>query len=635
MDDTLLREQLRESEERNEALRRELASLRASLNRVLEEFGCFRRDYEALVDATRTITEERDALRQRVAELEAANNRLTDMLWGRRSERRSESPNQRHLDFGDEPTEPPSVGEQEILTAQAQADEAMDRELLRRLEARRKARQEKSRRSEEFPSHLERRERTIDLTEEQKQGLKCIGVKTTERLRFEKPHVYVEVVKRPQYVVPGQPEKGVRSMPPPLSIVEGSKYDFSVVAAMAALKFAFHVPTYRQQDWFAQCGWFPSRSTVNDLLNYAVDTAGPLCQEMWRLLVSQPILLGDDTTLCVLLRNGLDEEDLAKLSTRSRFRRALERGPPSSPGPPGSATSYAWLYTGLDGPAPYNVFHWSLTHQNSVIDGHLATYRGIFVGDACGANARLQQRSNGRIVHASCNMHARREFIQAESNEPILASQAISFYRQLYEVEERGKTLDAAARCQLRQRDAVPIWNRMRSWLDSDAARRALPRSRIGEALGYLRNQWSALTVYLSDGRIPIDNAQSEQTIRPLTVGRNNWQFLGHPKAAAGRLQLYSVVSSAHRHHLVIDDYLEDVLRKLADARQNHPAALNPGSPYLLDLLPDRWALAHPKSVREGRAEDRETVFEAKRWRRAKARIQVRANKAAQLPLPS
>ena len=81
-----------------------------------------------------------------------------------------------------------------------------------------------------------------------------------------------------------------------------------------------------------------------------------------------------------------------------------------------------------------------------MIDGHLATYRGIFVGDACGANARLQQRSGGRIVHASCNMHARREFIKAESNDPILASQAISFYRQLYDVEERGKTLDAAAR---------------------------------------------------------------------------------------------------------------------------------------------------------------------------------------------
>jgi len=627
----MLLEQLRQSEERNEALGRDLQSLRASQAHFLEEFAAFRCDHDSLVDATRTITDERDVLRKRVAELEAANNRLVDMLWGRRSERRSESPDQQHLPFGDEPAPPPSVEEQQILAAQAQQDEASDEELLRQLKARREARRKaqlaerKSR--EEFPPGIERREKLLDLPEEQKQGLECIGVKVTERMRFEKPHVYVEVIKRPQYAVAGQPEKGVRSMPPPLAIVEGCKYDFSVVAAMAALKFAFHVPTYRQQDWFAQCGWFPSRSTVNDLLNYAVDTIGPLYEQLWQLLLAQPILLGDDTTLRVLLRDGLDEEDLAKLSTRNRFRQAAEAGTASG-GVPGSATSYAWLYTGLHGLAPYNIFHWSLTHQNSVIDGHLAAYRGIFVGDACGANARLQQRSGGRIVHASCNMHARREFIQAESNDPILASQAISFYRQLYDVEERGKMLDAAARQQLRQRDAAPIWNRMRSWLDSDAAKRALPSSRIGEALGYLRNQWSALTVYLDDPRIPIDNAQSEQIIRPLTVGRNNWQFLGHPKAAAGRLRLYSIISSAHRHHLVVDDYLEDVLYKLADAQQNHPSDLKLGSPYLADLLPDRWALAHPHSTRKERAEDRETVFDAKRMRRAKARMRARANKA-------
>jgi len=77
----------------------------------------------------------------------------------------------------------------------------------------------------------------------------------------------------------------------------------------------------------------------------------------------------------------------------------------------------------------------------------------------------------------------------------------------------------------------------------------------------------------------------------------------------------------------MIDDYLEHVLHKLADAQQNHPLDLDPGSPYLADLLPDRWALAHPQSVRQDRAEDRQMVFEAKRRRRAKARMQARASK--------
>jgi transposase len=628
MDDTL-REQLRHSEERNAALCRELSTLRALLEEIRQEHQTLRRDHEALVEAAGVITADRDALRARVAELEAANHRLVDMLWGRRSERRRESSGQRHLSFGDEPAEPPGVQEQEILEAQAVANEAMDRELLRRLAARRKARRQKQGRREGFPPHIERRERVIDLSEEEKQGLKWIRDEVTQRLRFEKPHVYVEVIRRPQYVVPDKPAEGVRSMPPPLSIVEGCKYDFSAIAAVLAMKFAFHVPTYREQDWFGQYGWFPRRSTINDLINYGVETVGPLHRQMWSLLLGQPILLGDDTRLRVLLRGALSAEQQAKLDHRRGWCEVPERGPPRETGPPGSATSYAWLYTGLDELAPYNVFFWSLTHENSVIDGHLAAYRGIFVGDACGANARLQERSGGRILHASCNAHARREFVEAESNDPVLASQGISFYRQLYDVEERGKTLDVPARHELRQREAVPIWARMRRWLDSDPMQRVLPQSRIGKALAYLRNQWSALQVYLSDARIPIDNDQTERTLRPLTVGRANWLFLGHPQAAPGRLEMVSVVSSAHRHHLAIDDYLEDVLRKLADARQNHPADLALGSPYLVDLLPDRWARAHPESVRCGRLDDRQTVFDAQRWRRLRARVEARAAQAA------
>ena len=128
------------------------------------------------MDATQVLMRDRDALRQRVAELEAANQRLVDMLWGRRSERRTESPDQRHLNFGDEP---PTPEQQAVITAQAEADEAFDQELLRRLAARRKARRRSGAGSQEFPPHLERRERTIDLPEEEKAGLKLLRIDIT------------------------------------------------------------------------------------------------------------------------------------------------------------------------------------------------------------------------------------------------------------------------------------------------------------------------------------------------------------------------------------------------------------------------------------------------------------------------
>ena len=115
MDDTLLSEQLRQGQERIEAIQQEMASLRGQFQQAQETS---RRDYEALADAARVVAGERDAFRQRVAELEAVNRRLVDMLWGRRSERRIESADQGHFEFGAEPGAAASVQEQEIITAQ-------------------------------------------------------------------------------------------------------------------------------------------------------------------------------------------------------------------------------------------------------------------------------------------------------------------------------------------------------------------------------------------------------------------------------------------------------------------------------------------------------------------------------------
>ncbi len=109
----------------------------------------------------------------------------------------------------------------------------------------------------------------------------------------------------------------------------------------------------------------------------------------------------------------------------------------------GSATSYAWLFAGLDGFAPYNLFHWSLTRAQSVVDDRLANFRGVVVADAYDAYAHIESRSAGRIAHASCNTHARREFTKAENYEPILCARIVSLYGQLYAIEERAKTWTA------------------------------------------------------------------------------------------------------------------------------------------------------------------------------------------------
>ena len=380
-------------------------------------------------------------------------------------------------------------------TAGDDAKAALDAERIRNWQAQRRRRREKPRRCEEFPPHIERRETVLDLSEEAKEGLQYIGDAVSERLRFEKPHAYVERIIRRKYVRRGEPERGVVSPPAPLAIVPGCKFDFSVIAAMVALKFAFHQPTYRQQDWFSQTGWFPSRSTINDLISLSVATVSPLVTQMWQLLLQQVVLLIDETRVLLLTRGALTKEQLAQLRKRKQAAPLDDDSLAESARTcPGSVASYAWLFTSPQQMAPCNLFHWSLTRQQATVDEILADYRGTIVGDAYDGYVYIQRRSRGRIVHASCNTHARREFVRAETYQPILCAQMLSAYRQLYAIEERAEPLPAAERVELRQREALPIWQRIETWLRSDAVvRAALPSTPFGKAVGYLTNQWQAL----------------------------------------------------------------------------------------------------------------------------------------------
>ena len=77
-----------------------------------------------------------------------------------------------------------------------------------------------------------------------------------------------------------------------------------------------------------------------------------------------------------------------------------------------------------------------------------------------------------------------------------------------------------------------------------------LPKSASGEAFTYASNQWPTLGVYLTDGRLAIDNAPVEQTIRPLFVGRRNWLHLGGDGVLRPTAVLFSIAASAKRHGL-------------------------------------------------------------------------------------
>jgi hypothetical protein len=249
-------------------------------------------------------------------------------------------------------------------------------------------------------------------------------------------------------------------------------------------------------------------------------------------------------------------------------------------------TGRFWTYVG-DDCHRYTVYDYTPNHKRDGPQAFLEGYRGVLQADAFGGYDGIFLKSNGRIVEAACCAHARRKFFDVRETAPAVAHQALAFFGRLYAVEHDAQTLSAEARRALRQERSVPILSDLHGWL-SEQLRGLRPKSPVTGAIKYSLKNWDALSRFTTDGNIPIDNNRSERTLRDQAVGRKNWLFLGSDNGGKTAAVLYSLVASAKRHHLDPQAYLTDVLRRL-------PAVTNPLA--LRDLLPDRWAQAHPEHV--------------------------------------
>ena len=198
---------------------------------------------------------------------------------------------------------------------------------------------------------------------------------------------------------------------------------------------------------------------------------------------------------------------------------------------------------------------------------------------------------------------------EAREYHPLEAAQLLAWYRQLYDVEDQARGKCPEEVLALRRKLSVPIMDQLRLWLDGDAARKVLPKSRLGEAVRYLNNQWDALTVFLGDGRVPIDNNDTEQLMKQVATGRKNWLFIGSVEAGYRAAILLTIVSTAHRYHLDIWLYVKDVLDRLLGGERD-----------LATLRADRWAQAHPEAIRQHRVEETRYRADAKTTRRARRR---------------
>lgn len=206
----------------------------------------------------------------------------------------------------------------------------------------------------------------------------------------------------------------------------------------------------------------------------------------------------------------------------------------------------------------------------------LRDFRGYLQADAYAGSDALY--ATGRVVEVACWAHARRYFFDAKASDPARALPALGFIQQLYAVERELKGADAETRRARRLEQAGPVLTRFRQWLDAQADV-VLPKSPTGEAIGYARAQWTALTRYGEHGALAIDNNVSERALRKVVTGRANWTFCGSDAGGARAAILYSVVATCKAHGLDPWAYLRDVLERIP----THP------NPRRAELLPRHW----------------------------------------------
>jgi transposase len=407
------------------------------------------------------------------------------------------------------------------------------------------------------PKNWRRESTVVDITDAEKACPGCgetrvrIGQDVSERTDYQPSALFIREIIRPTYLCKhcerkGEPVQAIQAPLPPEPIPRGTCAP-GLLAYLIVSKYIDHLPLYRLEGILGRLGWDVSRSTLCDQVMASAKVLRPLYELMGARMRLSFALHTDDTPVTLLDPHR---------------------------------TGYAWVYVG-DALHPYTVFDFTDSHRQEFPEKFLAGYRGYIHADGFTGYNPLYAAG---AKHVGCWAHARRYYFDAKESDSVRAHEALGRIRALYAVEAdaKDKSLTGDDLAAYRREHAGPVLTKFADWLAEEVPK-ALPKSRIGEALVYSSNQWPSLLRYLDDGRLTIDNNRAEQAIRPLAVGRRNWLHVAGDGGLRSAAVLMSIAASAKRHHVNPWEYIKHIL--------NEMPARKPGAD-LIDLLPDVWAQA-------------------------------------------
>ncbi len=303
-------------------------------------------------------------------------------------------------------------------------------------------------------------------------------------------------------------------------------------------KYCDHLPLYRQAEIYARAGVELDRSTLADWVGQTARLVRPLVEAVGTHVMAAERVHADDTTVPVL-----------------------------DPGRGKTKTGRLWCYVRDDRPfagntAPAVLYHYSADRKAEHPQAHLASFRGILQADGYAGYAGLYERG---VTEAACWAHARRTFfdVHAATRSP-LALEALQRIAALYAIEATIRGQSPGARLAVRQTQSAALFAELRIWLDKSLAR--IPgKSELAGAIRYTLTRWQALTLVLRDGRACLDNNAAERAMRPMTLGRKNWLFAGADAGGERAAAIYSLTETAKLNGLDPEDYLRQVLERIAE----------------------------------------------------------------------
>src|SRR5260370_835919 len=375
--------------------------------------------------------------------------------------------------------------------------------------------------------------------------IKCeIGCEKSERFEYVSAKVIRHEILRPKLACPcGQ--GGVSIAPLPPSVIDQGQAGPGLVAHVMLSKYDDHLPLYRQQQQLERLGVNFTRQTLCDWVEKGAEWLQPIVREMKRELLALDYLQVDETPVRVM-----DPE------VRGRC-----------------ALGYLWVAGSPDGDVIFEVHPGRGKEFAKALVGD---FKGYLQRDGYGVYGALA-RENPGLVPVGCWSHGRRKFVDALEERPAEAGPIVTQLRKLYLIERhaRDECLSPAQRWQVGAEKSAPILAALKPRLEG-LLPGCLPQSPLGKAIRYALGEWKALSRYLQDGRLEIDNNLTENAIRPSAVGKKNWLFIGHPGARWRSAVIYSVIVSCRRRGIDPWQYVRDVLKRLPAMKHSEVPALLP-----------------------------------------------------------